>query len=557
MKQYFSLLPCCIFAGLFSAAAAPVEVNPGKVQTGGELRLAQPSEPKTLNPLLVTDEASELFRYLTSGSLVRLNRSTQKIEPELAESWKISEGGTLITFQLRKGLKYSNGAPFDAQDVVFTINKLLEKSLASPMAESFRPASGTLLVKANSPGIASVKFPTYVAGLERLFSGLSILSSRPNGEVSPKGDLPGLGPFVLAELKAGSHLRLARNHNYWRKDAAGRQLPYLDSVRIEFLKNRDIELLRFQKGGFDLVSNIEPDAFDRLKATGKATPLDLGTSLDTQQLWFNQTPVAPIGAHKKAWFASQVFRRAISETINRKDMARVVFHGYGVPASGPISPGNSFWQRAGLKPEESLPQAALAKLQKEGFQLSGDQLKDKQGNPVEFTIVTNAGNKVRERLAAMIQSDLRQIGIKVTIAAMDFPSLIERIMRTFNYEVCLLGMVNLDLDPSGQMNVWLSSGSSHAWNPNQKSPATAWEAEIDKLMRTQSTEVDSNKRKAAFDKVQDIIVQQAPILYLVNKRTLAAASPKLRNLKPAILPPYLVWNIEELHFAEGVQRSSR
>lgn len=536
----------------FFLAASPAELTPGKIQTGGELRFAVPSEPKTLHPLQVTDESSELVRYLISGSLVRLNRVTQKIEPELAESWKVTDSGVQVTFQLRKGLKFSDGAPFDAADVIFTINKLMDKSLVSPIAESFRPAVGSVIIKAIGPNVVSVRFPVYVAGMERLFSGLSILSSR-----SPLKEAAGLGPFMVAESKAGAHIRLAKNPNYWRKDASGRQMPYLDAIRIEFLKNRDIELLRFQKGEFDFVSNIEPEAYEKLKANPTVTALDLGASLDTQQIWFNQTPAAPIGAHKKEWFTSQSFRLAISETINRKDMARVVYHGYGVPAVGPVSPGNSFWYASKLKPAEFQPQAALARLQKDGFKMFGDQLKDKQGNAVEFTIVTNAGNKVRERLAAMIQADLRQIGIKVTVAAMDFPSLIERIMRTFNYEACLLGLVNLDLDPSSQSNVWLSSGSSHAWNPNQKTPASPWEAEIDKLMRQQGSEVDPNKRKASFDRVQEIAAQQAPIIYLINKHTLVATSPKLKNLKPAILSPHMVWNIEELYFAEGAQRAAK
>ena len=541
-----------LLLAFFFAAASPAELNPGKLQTGGELRFAVPSEPKTLHPLQVADESSELVRYLISGSLVRLNRVTQKIEPELAESWKFTDGGLQITFQLRRGLKFSDGTPFDAADVAFTINKLMDKSLVSPIAESFRPASGTVITKAVAPNIISIRFPVYVAGLERNFAGLSILSSR-----SPMKEAAGLGPFMVAESKAGAHIRLARNPNYWRKDSSGRQMPYLDSVRIEFLKNRDIELLRFQKGEFDFVSNIEPEAFEKLKPNASVIALDLGASLDTQQIWFNQNPTAPVGAHKKEWFNSQSFRVAISEAINRKDMARVVYHGYGIPAAGPLSPGNSFWYASKLKPTEFQPQVALARLQKDGFKLVGDQLKDKQGNAVEFTIVTNAGNKVRERLAAMIQADLRQIGVKVTVAAMDFPSLIERIMRTFNYEACLLGLVNLDLDPSSQLNVWLSSGSSHAWNPNQKSPASPWEAEIDKLMRQQGSEVDPNKRKASFERVQEIAAQQAPVIYLINKHTLVAASPRVKNLKPAILSPHMVWNIEELYIAEGAQRPAK
>ncbi len=537
---------------LLAAAASPPELTSVKILTGGELRFVLPSEPKTLHPLQVTEENGELVRHLTSGGLVRLNRVSQKIEPELAESWKISANGAQITFQLKPGIKFSDGTPFDSSDVVFTIQKLMDKTLVSSIAEGFRPESGSVEVKASGPATVSVKFPAHVAGLERLFSGLSILSSK-----SQKKEAAGLGPFMISESKAGSLLRLVRNPNYWKKDGNGRQLPYLDSIRIEFQRNRDIELLRFQKGELDLVSNLEPESFEKLKANPSVSSLDLGTSLDTQQLWFNQVPVSPIGAHKKQWFASQAFRMAISESINRRDMARVVYHGYGAPAAGPISPSNRFWYANKLSAPEFQPQAALARLQKEGFRMESGQLKDKGGNIVEFTIVTNAGNKVRERLAAMIQADLKQIGIKVTVAALDFPSLIERIMRTFNYEACLLGMVHLDLDPSSQMNVWLSSGTSHAWNPNQKTPATVWEAEIDKWMRMQASEVDEKKRKTAFDKVQLIAAQQSPILYLINKRSLAAASPRLRNLKPAILPPHMVWNAEELYFAEGVQRAAK
>ena len=537
---------------LLAAAAIPAELSASTILTGGELRFVLPSEPKTLHPLQVSDESGELVRYLTSGSLVRLNRVSQKIEPELAESWKLGDNGAQITFQLRKGVKYSDGSPFDSADVVFTVQKLLDKTMISPTAESFRPETGTVEVKALGATAVVVKFPSHVAGVERLFSGLSILSSR-----SPKKEAVGLGPFVIAESKAGSFLRMTRNPNYWKKDSNGRQLPYLDGIRVEFQRNRDIELLRFQKGELDLVSNLEPEAFEKLKTNPAVTSLDLGTSLDTTQLWFNQVPTAPIGAYKKEWFGSQAFRLAISESINRKDMARVVYHGFGVPAAGSISPSNIFWYANELKAQEFQPKAALARLQNEGFRLDGEQLKDKGGNPVEFTIVTNTGNKVRERLAAMIQADLRQIGIKVTVAALDFPSLIERIMRTFNYEACLLGVVNTDLDPSSQMNFWLSSGSSHAWNPNQKTPVTNWEADIDKWMRLQSKEIDPKKRKAAFDKVQVIAALQSPIIYLINKRTLGAASPRVKNLKPAILPPHMVWNIEEIYFAEGAGKVAK
>ena len=276
-----------LLLALFFAAASPTEPGSAKIQTGGELRFSAPSDPKTLHPLMVSDDTSDLVRHLISGSLVRLNRVTQKIEPELAESWKVTGHGAQITFQLRKGLRFADGTPFDSADVVFTVQKLMDKNLISPAAESFRPAGGAVTANASGPSTVSVRFPESSAGMERLFAGLSILSSR-----SPKKEATGLGPFMVGDSKAGVYLRLVRNANYWRKDSAGRQLPYLDSIRIEFQKNRDIELLRFQKGEFDLISNIEPEAFEKLKANPAVTSFDLGVSLDTQQIWFNQTPTA-------------------------------------------------------------------------------------------------------------------------------------------------------------------------------------------------------------------------------------------------------------------------
>src|SRR4029079_7638475 len=167
----------------------------------------------------------------------------------------------------------------------------------------------------------------------------------------------------------------------------------------------------------------------------------------------------------------------------------------------------------------------------------GSTLRDRSGNAVEFSLITNAGNVARERMASMIQQDLARIGIRLNVVTLDFGSLVERITRTFNYEACLLGLVNLDLDPSAQMNIWLSSAGNHPWNPEQPSPETAWEAEIDRLMRAQAVEISTARRKALFDRVQRIVVEEARVLYLVDKNALSAVSPVIGNASPAVLHP--------------------
>ena len=185
-------------------------------------------------------------------------------------------------------------------------------------------------------------------------------------------------------------------------------------------------------------------------------------------------------------------------------------------------------------------------LQGEGFRLENGTLKDKDGNPVVFSIITNAGNKSRERMATMIQEDLQKIGVQVNVVTLDFPSLIERMTQTFDYEAILLGLTNVGLDPSEQMNVWLSSSENHQWNPSEKAPETAWEAEIDRLMRAQASSADAKKRKESFDRVQEIAVEQAPFLYLVNRNALSAVSGSVQGASPVILAPQTYWNVERL-----------
>jgi peptide/nickel transport system substrate-binding protein len=232
--------------------------------------------------------------------------------------------------------------------------------------------------------------------------------------------------------------------------------------------------------------------------------------------------------------------------INRADISRIVYEGYATPAYGPVSPSNKFWFNSSLPAPKYDPREATLLLSKAGFHLDAGVLKDATGNRVEFTLVTNSGNTAREKMASMIQQDLSQIGVSVKLVTLDFPALIQRITQTFDYEACLLGLVNTDLDPNGQLTVWLSSGENHQWNPNQKTPATPWEAEIDALVREQATSPSDVVRKKKFDRVQQIVAEQQPFIYLINKNALSAVSPQIDGASPVALNPQAFWNIETL-----------
>ena len=520
-------------------------------QWGGELRFCLHSEPRTFNPAMVDDDDSETVRYLTGGVLLRVNRVDQKLEPELATSWKIENGGKSIVFKLREGLSFSDGTPFSAQDVAYTMQTLMDPNLHAPTGDSFRTGNGTVQTVARGKYEVTVTFAEPIAGLARLFDQVAIMSRN-----SPLRERAVLGPFQIAEHKPGSFLRLSRNPNYWKTDR-GRRLAYLDGIRLDIQQNREIELLRFRRGEIHIISSLDPDQFQQLASEDPASVKDAGPTLEGELMWFNMNPAAPIPAYRKAWFASRNFRVAVSHAIRRDDLSRVVYHGHAQAGAGPFSAANLFWFNRSLKPHAFDLEESRRLLAADGFRNDGRSLRDREGHPVEFSVVTNAGNRSRERIAAMIQQDLAALGIKLNIVTLDFPSLMERIGKSFQYESCLLGLINVDLVPNEQMNVWLSSSSNHQWNPGQKTPATAWEAEIDRLMRQQASAVDANRRKALFDKVQQLVSDQAPFLYLVNKNALMALSRSLKNVAPSVLRPQALWNVDRLWLDGSSQPAKR
>ena len=513
----------------------------GTALAQGTLRFCLRWEPKTFNPLKVEEDASQAIRYLTGGVLVRLNRQTQVLEPGLAESWTVSKDSKQITFKLRSGISFSDGTPFSAEDVAYTVQQLMDPALHSPTGDSFRSGPGNVETKIISPTQISITFPAPVAALDRQFDQVAMMSMH-----SPKKEMAVLGPFMVADYKPGSMVVLKKNPNYWKSDEQGRKLPYLDGVELDIQPNRDVEMLHLKRNEIDLINTLDSDYYDKLEVTSPQVVHDSGPSLDSEFMWFNQVAKSPLPPFKKNWFRSANFRRAISESINRDDMAKIVFRGHAKPALGPVSPANKFWFDDTLKPTPYSAEAALKSLQVDGFRLENGVLKDKDGNEVVFSIITNSGNKYRERMATMIQEDLQKIGIHVNVVTLDFPSLIQRMTQTFDYEAILLGFTNVGLDPNEQMNVWLSSSENHQWNPSEKTPETAWEAEIDKLMQAQASSADLKKRKESFDRVQEIVAEQAPFIYLMNRNGLSAISTNVQGANPVILAPQTYWNAERL-----------
>jgi len=170
--------------------------------------------------------------------------------------------------------------------------------------------------------------------------------------------------------------------------------------------------------------------------------------------------------------------------------------------------------------------------------------------PVEFSIVSSTSNIQRTQMATMIQADLKDLGIQVQVVPLEFHSVLDRIFQTHDYEAAILGLGAGDVDPDAEMNIWLSSGNDHVWDIGEPHPATSWESEIDQLMENLLFTTQSKSRKLLYDRVQEILADDLPIICLASPDILVGAKDQVANFKPATLDPHTLWNSQELFFRE-------
>jgi peptide/nickel transport system substrate-binding protein len=535
-------------------------------RSGGRITVALRTDPKTLNPILAVDTTSREVIGAMQADLVHINRQTQRTEPALASSWKASPDGRKFTLALRRDVKFSDGAPFTADDVVFTFQLYLDEALSSPQRD--------LLIIDNKP-IAVKKIDNYTVEFdltkpygpgERIFDSLAILPKHlleaayrdhKLGEIwgvnAKPEEIAGLGPFRLKSYIAGQQLLLERNPNYWRKDANGAPLPYLNELLFTVVATGDAQVIKFESGETQILERVGADSFNLLQkeSTSKGQCLyDVGPGLEFVFLLLNMnsldaTKHADIAA-KQPWFRDLKFREAVSLAMDRKGMVRLVYGGRATPIWGNVSPGNKLWLSANVPhPDRSIDQAK-ALLKSDGFSWDANgMLLDQQKHPVTFTVIVSSSNAQRTQIATIAQDDLKQLGIDVNVVPLEFRALVDRVMNTHDYDAVLMNLVNGDVDPTPEMGLWRSSGEMHLWDMGEKTPATSWEAELDKLMESQMTTTDYATRKKLYDRVQEIVAQNLPLVFLLSPDILVGSQSTVGNFRPGILDPYALWNVDE------------
>jgi peptide/nickel transport system substrate-binding protein len=535
----------------------------------GRLVVTKSAGPKTFNRLLSADDQTNSITGCLNSSLVRINRQTLLPEAELASSWQSSPDGRVLTFALRPGVKFSDGHVFTADDVLFTFQLINDPKITTTVSDQFGFEGRRVAVEKIDDHTVRFTFPAPYAAAERLFDGIPMLPRHALEQAYREGrfeqvwspaaapeQIIGLGPFRLKEYKAGERIVLARNEHYWKTEA-GRHLPLVDELVFEIVPDRNAQLLRFQNGESDLLSPVSAEdlaTLAPLAQQGRISITDAGPGMIRELFWFNlnngrdkATGRPLVDPVKLAWFQQTRFRQAVSHAIDRDAIVRLAFAGRAEPQWGFLSSGDKLWYQETRKYPPDLSRARTL-LAEAGFkwEAEGGALRDAQGHLVEFTLLTNSGNALRQKISTLIQSDLARLGIKVNLAAIEARALLGRINERFDYEACLLALVSGDADPNAHTDILVSSGSGHWWHPRQTKPATPWEARIDELMQQQRSTLSQPERKKLFAEVQQIMAEEQPFIFLATRHLIVAARTDIGNLKPALLPDFVLWNCEEL-----------
>ncbi|GAB1540297.1 ABC transporter substrate-binding protein [Scytonema sp. NUACC21] len=575
--------------------------NPAKFKTATARNVSQwvtstIGDPQTFN-YAFNNSYPHVFLFTTLG-LTTLNGETGKIEPDLAESWEISNDKKHIFFTLREGLKWSDGEPLTADDVIFTYQDIIfDSKIPTDWKDSLKIGSSSAFPKVQKISDRQVEFtlPEPFAPFLYTTTGAStnsigimpkhalaesLKSQDPNGNpqfLSTWGTgtdprkIVFSGPYTIESYSPSQRVVFRRNPYYWRKDSQGNQLPYIERIVWQIIESTDAIILQFRSKGLDIVE-ISPENFSLLKREekrGKFTIYNGGPRLSQTFISFNlnkgrrkngQPVVDPI---KSRWFNTLAFRQAVAHAINREALLNNVFRGIGVVQNSPIEVQSPYYlpPEKGLKVYNYNPNKAKELLLKAGFNYdSRNQLLDADGNRVRFSLITNAENKTRVAMGAQIKSDLSKIGIQVDFNAIAFNTLVDKLTNSLNWDCYLLGFVSGGPEPHDGINVWLPEGALHTFNqkpqPGQDPligwKIEDWEAEIGRLYKQGAQELDEEKRKEIYAETQRLTQENLPYIYLVNPLSLLAVRNRIQNVKFSAVGSQAgtMWNKYELKISE-------
>lgn len=540
---------------------------------GGELIASTIGEgPKTFNPFNSKDNTSSTMAGVMFDGLLTTNPVTGQPSPKLAKSYEISPDGKTYTIHLRRGIKWSDGKPITADDVVFTWRNIIFAGLGDTSTRD------SLVIDDKLPTVHkidnyTVEFTTpkpYAPFIRMLSASIApkhyFLSAvkggaetfdRFLGTTTPPKDIVVSGAFKLKEYVPAQRVVFERNPNYYEINKEKQKLPYLDRFIYLIVGDLNNEVLKFEAKELDVISlqgskvarykSLEAHSDFKLYNLGPATgTMYLSMNLNNRKGKNGKFYVNPI---KQKWFQNLNFRQAVDYAIDRKNMVFNIANGIGEPLFTPESL-NSIYLNKNIKPYDKNLEKSRELLKKSGFYTKKGKLYDKDGNRVEFDLYTNAGNTEREAIGVMVKQDLEDLGMKVNFKPIEFNSLVNKLVSTFDWDMVIMGLTGSPLEPNGGKNVWLSDGRLHMFNmrlPDEgKDKILPWEKELDECFTKGALATKFEDRKKYYDKYQEIVYLQKPFIYIYSPVIIVAIRDKFKNIYPSGLNG-IIYNIEEIY----------
>ena len=539
--------------GCTGSAREHWKVVPRGSVSDGNLVMDVVSDPRTFNPALASETTStQILGYLFRG-LTRISPRDGSVKPDLAKGWRVSRGGRRVVVRLLPGLVWSDGAPLDGRDVIFSFEKVyynpsIATSVRSELLVDGKPVSVTLrdpltVVFETKKPFAPLLESLGVEILPRHILEPVVNAGTFNQSWSVREDpahIVGDGPFVLSRYVPGQFVVLRSNPRYRAPlgivPSPGCSLPCLAQIELRIVPNDTSSLIRFLTGKTDLFG-VTPQQMAVLKPKRKQGAFRLmvrGPSLSESFVTFNENPRAPIAPWKLRWFRNRRFREAVAWSIDRTALINIVLNGMGEPIPGPVPSAVRAFFNDRLPPYRHDPDRARLLLKKAGFSYRGSWLYDGDGHRVTIILLTNTESPERVQMAQILQANLKEVGIKIRIVPLQFNMLATMVTSSFRWEMLLFGLTGV-LDPHGDTSVWKSSGFLHLWNPREPHPDQPWEAEIDQLFDQGATTMDPVRRKKIYDRWQEIAHRELPLIDLVTPDQITAVRKTLGGIHPTPL----------------------
>lgn len=542
---------------------------------GGSLVASTIGEgPKTFNPFNTKDNISAMMSEVMYDGLLTTHPVTGQPIPKLAKSFSVNGNDYII--HLRHGIKWSDGKPITADDVVFTWQNIIFDGFGNTSTRDSIIIDGKLpTVKKIDDYTVEFKTPQPFAPFIRMLStpiapkhifepavkkGKEYFETFLSTNVDPK-TLVISGAFKLKEYVPAQRVVFERNPNYYMINKNNQKLPYLDKLVYLIVGDINNEVLKFEGGELDTIGlqGANVARFKELEKHSNFKVYNLGPDTGTMFVSFNLNNRKDkngkyfVDLKKQRWFQDKNFRQAVDYAIDRKNMVLNIANGLAAPLYTAESL-NSIYLNKNLKPYDRNIEKSKDLLKKSGYWWDKKgHLMDKFGNHVEFNLFTNAGNTEREAIGVMVKQDLEDLGMKVNFKPIEFNSLVNKLVNTSDWDIVIMGLTGSPLEPNGGKNVWMSNGTLHMFNQRPagytKDDRYSWEKELDYLYTQGALATTFEARKKFYDEYQKIVYEEKPFVYIYSPLRITAIRTKFKNVFPTSLGG-VTYNIEEIYEAK-------